>query len=114
MPARLREHVAHIFEAAGMTDDDAGLLAASLVSADQRGIHSHGVLRVPDYVKKLTLEGVDPSGQPKVTSRVGGAIVVDGGNAMGQIAMGFAMDRAVEGAREHGLAFAAVGHSNHA
>ena len=109
MPGRLREHVGRIFQAAGMVADDADLLAASLVSADQRGIHSHGVLRVPDYVVKLTGGGVDPRGRPTVTSRLGGAIVVDGGNAMGQIAMGFAMDRAVEAAREHGVSFTAVG-----
>jgi LDH2 family malate/lactate/ureidoglycolate dehydrogenase len=114
MPGRLREQVGRIFQAAGMGAEDADLLAASLVSADQRGIHSHGVLRVPDYVAKLTGDGVDPRGRPRVTSQLGGAIVVDGGNAMGQVAMGFAMDRAVEAAREHGVAFAAVGHSNHA
>src|SRR3954451_20072254 len=78
---------ARFFAACGMGGADAGLLAESLVAADRRGIHSHGVLRVPEYVGKLTGGGVDPRGRPSVASRVGGAIVVDGGNAMGQVAV---------------------------
>ena len=38
-----------------MREADAALLADSLVTADLSGTHSHGVLRVPEYVKKLPL-----------------------------------------------------------
>lgn len=109
----LAETVTRIFAAAGVDDADAALLADTLVRADLRGIHSHGTLRVPDYVKKLTVDGVDPRGRPHVVRQTGGAIVVDGANAMGQVAMSFAMDRAIAAAREHGIAMAAVGRSNH-
>ena len=34
-------------------------------------MHSHGVLRVPEYVKKLTVGGVDPRGSPFVVRDVG-------------------------------------------
>ena len=81
----LLRQVTAIFAACGMSDDDAALLADSLAQADLRGIHSHGVLRVPDYVAKLTREGVNPRGVPRVARRTGGAIVVDGDNSMGQI-----------------------------
>jgi len=47
-PAQLQQRVRGLFERRGMGPDDAGLLADTLVSADVRGIHSHGVLRVPD------------------------------------------------------------------
>ena len=50
----LRTVVAATFESCGMRPRDAGLLADSLAVADLRGIHSHGVLRVPEYVDKLT------------------------------------------------------------
>jgi LDH2 family malate/lactate/ureidoglycolate dehydrogenase len=104
---------AAIFARCGMDDGDAVLLAETLVHADRRGVHSHGVLRIPDYVKKLTSLGVDPNGRPRVVSRRAGAIVVDGGNSMGQIGGTFAMDQAIEAARETGIAFAALGESNH-
>jgi len=103
-----------IFEAAGMPPEAARTVAESLSDADLRGIHSHGLLRVPDYVKKLTEEGVDPRGQPRLVSDKGAALVVDGGNSLGQVGMRFAMEQAIARAGEVNLAFAAVRGSNHA
>ena len=109
----LRRVVTDIFVSCGMSRDDAGLLAETLVHSDLRGVHSHGTLRVPDYVKKLTIDGVNPGGRPRIVGGRGAAIVVDADNSMGQIAGTFAMKAAMERAREHGLAFAAVRGSNH-
>jgi LDH2 family malate/lactate/ureidoglycolate dehydrogenase len=103
-----------IFEGCGMAEADAEVLTDQLVKADLRGIHSHGVMRVPLYVGKLTKGGVDPRGRPRVTKDASAAMVVDGGNNMGQIAGVFAMRQAVERARMTGVAVAAVGNSNHA
>jgi LDH2 family malate/lactate/ureidoglycolate dehydrogenase len=96
-----------------MRDADSALLADSLVTADLSGTHSHGVLRVPEYVKKLTVDGVDPEGTPKIVSDRGGAIVIDGGNSMGQIGSAFAMRRGIERSKTTGIAAAAVRGSNH-
>jgi LDH2 family malate/lactate/ureidoglycolate dehydrogenase len=112
--AALHRVVRAIFESCGMAAADAELLADQLVKADLRGIHSHGVMRVPLYVGKLTKGGVDPRGRPRVTKDAGAAMVVDGGNSMGQIAGAFAMRQAIERARTTGVAVAAVGNSNHA
>ena len=112
-PAELSRVVTTIFRACAMEEADAALLAATLVNADQRGIHSHGTLRVGDYVKKLTTDGVDPRGRPSVASDNGAALVVDAGNAMGQIAADFAMRAAIERAQTTHVAVAAVRNSNH-
>jgi L-2-hydroxycarboxylate dehydrogenase (NAD+) len=109
----LLRRVRTIFERCAMAPDDAQLLADSLVVADVRGVHSHGVLRVPDYVKKLTREGINPTGRPAVVSDRQAALVVDGDNAMGQIACDFAMRQAVDRAARLGMAAAAVRGSNH-
>jgi LDH2 family malate/lactate/ureidoglycolate dehydrogenase len=71
------------------------------------------VLRVPEYVRKLTEGGVDPQGQPRVVREDGACVVVDGGNSMGQIGARFAMERAIERAAETGIAAVAVRGSNH-
>lgn len=105
--------VTAIFERVDMAHDDAHLLADSLVFADLRGVHSHGVLRVPEYVEKLTAKGVDPKGRPQIVKAFGGCLVVDGGNSMGQIGAHFAMQQAIERAEEHGIAAAAIRGSNH-
>jgi LDH2 family malate/lactate/ureidoglycolate dehydrogenase len=102
-----------IFLACTMRAADSALLAESLVHADLRGVHSHGTIRIPDYVHKLHAGGVDPQGTPFVVSRKSAAIVVDGGNSMGQIGGALAMKEAIAAARNHGLALAALRGSNH-
>jgi LDH2 family malate/lactate/ureidoglycolate dehydrogenase len=112
-PNALRAVVASVFTRCGMREEDASLLAETLVHSDLRGVHSHGVLRVPDYVKKLTEEGVDPRGRPQIVSERAAAVVVDGGNSMGQIGGTFAMEQAISKAQSFGLGFAVVRGSNH-
>jgi len=105
--------VTEIFVRCGMRADDAAYLSGSLVSADVRGVHSHGVLRVPEYTRKLTAGGVDPRGVPSVVRDSGACLVVDGGNSMGQIGTRFAMQRAIERAATTGIAAVAIRGSNH-
>jgi LDH2 family malate/lactate/ureidoglycolate dehydrogenase len=80
----LLDQVARIFAACGMREADARLVADTLVKADLRGIHSHGTLRVPDYIKKLTEDGVEPQAAPRIQRQIGGAIVVDGATPWGR------------------------------
>lgn len=110
---RLQKLIVKIFEHCAMSAEDATLLADSLVFADLSGVHSHGVLRVPDYVRKLTVEGVNPRGQPQIVRDSAACLVVDGGNSMGQIGAAFAMRQVIERAYSFGIAAAAVGGSNH-
>ena len=111
--ADLVDIATRIFKACGMSETDARLVAASLVHADLRGIHSHGVLRVTDYVAKLTRNGVDPRARPACVSDRDGALVIDGNNAMGQVAGQFAIEQVMARASRTGVAFAAVRGSNH-
>lgn len=112
-PRALRQLVAAVFSRCGMATADANLLADTLVFADLSGIHSHGVLRVPEYAKKLTVDGVDPKGQPAIVREFGACAVVDGNNSMGQIGCHFAMEQAIAKAAEHGIGAVAVRGSNH-
>jgi LDH2 family malate/lactate/ureidoglycolate dehydrogenase len=109
----LQAFVEQLFQRCGMEEQDARLLAETLVTSDLRGVHSHGVLRVPEYVRKLTREGVDPRGRPVLAGGAGACRVVDGGNSMGQIGMQFATERTLEAAEAHGIAAVAVRGSNH-
>ena len=93
--------------------ESADLVADSVVFADRRGNHSHGSLHVPDYVRKLVRGVVNPHGAPRLLASSGPVLRVDADNAMGQIGMEFAMKETVSRAADVGVAFAAVGGSNH-
>lgn len=105
--------VVAIFERCGMSTADATVVAVSLIQSDLRGVQSHGLVRIPEYVGKLRGGGIDPTGVPHVARDSGSALVVDGGNSMGQIAAGFSMEQAIARARGTGVAVAAVRGSNH-
>jgi L-2-hydroxycarboxylate dehydrogenase (NAD+) len=110
---RLHAVVTRIFAACGMSGADAALLGQTLVSADLQGVHSHGVLRVPEYADRLLGGAIDARGRPRVVREAAAAVLVDGGNSMGQIGATFAMRRAIERARTTNVAVAAVRGSNH-
>lgn len=105
--------VTRIFAHCSLSGADARLLAHSLVTADARGVHSHGVMRVPEYVHKLTAGGVNPRGRPHLVRESAAISVVNGDNAMGQIACDFAMRDAMDRAARFGIGAAAVHGSNH-
>ena len=109
----LRPLIEEIFVQCNMSPVDAALLTDTLIKADLRGCHSHGVFRVPEYVQKLTTGGVDPKGKPRVARDSQAALLVDGGNSLGQIGATFAMRQAIERARKVSVAAVAVNGSNH-
>jgi L-2-hydroxycarboxylate dehydrogenase (NAD+) len=110
---QLETFVASLFRAVGMRDEDAGLLAAVIIAADLRGAYSHGCALAAGYLDRMARGLIDPRGRPTVSRDRGAALTVAGNNAIGHIATDFAMRRAIERARETGLAAAAVGGSNH-
>ena len=105
--------VSSVFRRCEMRATDAALLAGTLAFADLRGVHSHGVLRVPEYVRKLRGGGVNAAGRPRVVRDSGAALVIDGDNSMGQIGAAFAMEQAITRAKEVHVAVASVRGSNH-
>ena len=110
---RLISAVADIFMAVGIAAADAQVVAADLVAADLEGIASHGVMLVPMYVERIDKGSVSRRSAGEVVSDRGGAIVIDAGNALGQLTSRQAVKLAVARAREIGLAAVAVRNGFH-
>jgi LDH2 family malate/lactate/ureidoglycolate dehydrogenase len=109
----LVEFASTAFARAGMGADDARLTATSLVMADLRGVTTHGLVRLPVYVRNLRDGTADPGAQPEVLRESGGTALVDGQNAMGQVVSARAMELAIAKARQVGVGAVTVRNSNH-
>ena len=109
----LREYTAAILRGAGMTDEGARTAATVLVMSDARGIESHGVARLPQYVKLIDAGVLDPAAEPEVERESASTALVNGHNGMGQVAGDYAMHLAIARARTHEIAAAVVHNSNH-
>jgi LDH2 family malate/lactate/ureidoglycolate dehydrogenase len=105
--------VARIFTATGLRAADANRVAEGLVNADLEGLSSHGVMLADMYVDRLRAGSVSTKSAGTIISDRGGAIVLDGGHALGHLIGDQAMALAVARAREHGMGITAVRHAFH-
>jgi LDH2 family malate/lactate/ureidoglycolate dehydrogenase len=110
---RLIAAVAQIFAALGLDRRDAEIVAGDLVAADLEGISSHGVMLVPLYVDRILAGSVSLRSGGDVVSDRGGAVVIDGSHALGQLTARQAVRLAVDHARASGLAAVAVRNAFH-
>jgi len=89
------------------------VVATSLVDADLRGIHSHGVVRLGIYVERLRRGGNDPRGEVSVIAGAPAFTLLDSGNVLGQIASARAVEIAIDQARKMGCAVVSVRSGSH-
>lgn len=110
---RLRLFTERIFLAIGCSDHDARLAADVLISADLRGVDSHGVARLPGYVRLYDLGRLNPQPQMRIVHESPSTAVVDGDRGLGLVVGPWAMQVAIEKARTAGTGWVAVRNSNH-
>jgi LDH2 family malate/lactate/ureidoglycolate dehydrogenase len=111
--AALERFVAEVFERAGAPRDEAERVADALVSADARGMTSHGVMRVPMYMKKVRAGGFKVGTKGKILRETASIILLDGEDGLGQVITWRAMEEAIRKARDAGAGIVGVLRSNH-
>src|SRR5215212_6922565 len=84
-PGALRAFSAAVLTASGVPDDDAALVADSLVQADLWGHQSHGVLRLPWYVARLRSGAMNVTTTPQALVDTGPLLLLDGRHGIGQV-----------------------------
>lgn len=109
----LKKYVASVFTAIGCSDEDAALAADVLVSADARGIDSHGVARLAGYVRLFDNGRLNTKPQVKVLHETPSTATLDGDRGLGLIVAPKAMEIACEKAALAGSGWVAVQNSNH-
>jgi (2R)-3-sulfolactate dehydrogenase (NADP+) len=93
--------------------DNAASVAAALVGAEADGIKSHGLNRVPSYAGQARSGKVDGFATPEINAPAAAALVIDAAQGFAYPAIDLAVARLPALARSHGIAVAAVHHSNH-
>ena len=109
----LRKLGAAVLEKAGVPVDDANVTINSLVETDLRGVHSHGMIRLPGYVGRLKKGGINPNPNVQVATESEGTAVIDGDNGFGQVVSNLAMGIAIEKSKAVGVGIAGVHNSGH-
>lgn len=97
----------------GCTPDQAGLATTVLLSADLRGIDSHGVARLSGYIRLWEAGRINAKPAIKIVHETPSTAVVDGDSGLGLVVAPFAMQVAIDKARNAGTGWVSVRNSNH-
>ncbi len=109
----LRDYCRKLFEKQGVPTEEALLVADSLTEADLNGVESHGVSRMPIYMKRIEEKVVEKVCRLKVEKEYPGSLAINACNSMGIVAGVRAMEMAIKKAKESGSVFVTVSNSNH-
>src|SRR5499427_4876423 len=112
--AALATFIKRAFEAAGLRSEDADVVANLMVEADLRGSDTHGVIRLPLYLRRLKAGGVKPRPNIRIVQEKPSTALIDGDNGLGHLVMRFATQTAIEKAKRSGVAWVGARMSNHA
>jgi L-2-hydroxycarboxylate dehydrogenase (NAD+) len=110
---RLRQFTIDIFKKIGCPESDAQTAATALLSADLRGIDSHGVARLIGYVRLQEAGRANPNPHLRIIHETPSTAVVDGDGGLGLVVAPFAMQIAIAKAELCGTGWVSVQNSNH-
>ncbi|WP_130861067.1 Ldh family oxidoreductase [Bacilliculturomica massiliensis] len=109
----IKSFVSELFEKVGMSGEDAAWFAETITTANLRGLDSHGILRVPNYVERVKCGAINPCPDMKIVQLSPAVALIDADDAAGCVAGKKAMECAIETAKKFGVGIAAVKNSNH-
>lgn len=103
-----------VFTGLGVPPGDAAICAGHLVTADRRGIDSHGINRMkPFYYDRIRSGMQNPVTRIEIVREGATTAVLDGHHGMGHVIGQRAMEMAIAKARTYGLGMVAVRNSTH-
>ncbi|KAL4894015.1 Malate/L-lactate dehydrogenase [Aspergillus ambiguus] len=112
-PAVATTFAVRLLEKAGLPQQDAKSMADCLVLADVRGVDTHGLARLPQYLDRVSNGRVKAKPEFKLTQKTPVVAHLDGDNGFGFVVATRAMEEAVKRAEIYGIGMVTVNHSNH-
>jgi L-2-hydroxycarboxylate dehydrogenase (NAD+) len=110
---QLYDFVFAVFIKIGCSEQDATTAATALLSADLRGIDSHGIARLSGYVRLWEIKRVNAKPSIRIIHETLSTAVIDGDQGLGLVVGPNAMKIAIEKAKNAGTGWVSVQNSNH-
>ena len=111
--AALRAFTEAAFKAYGFVPEEAEQITDVLMAADLCGVDTHGSQRLEMYRQHINGGFVRIGAQPETVFETPVSAVVDGHAAMGQLVARYAMQIAIDKAKQSGIGMVSVRNSNH-
>jgi ureidoglycolate dehydrogenase (NAD+) len=109
----LQEFAQEVFTKVGMPPGDAQTEAEVMVSANLRGVDSHGVQLLPWYVEAVEIGHMKAKPDIRIEKETPATLLIEADHAFGAVVTTFAMQKAMAKARETGIGWASIRRTNH-
>lgn len=110
----MENFIVDVFKGVGVPDEDARICAEVLITADKRGIDSHGIGRLkPIYYDRIKLGIQNPITKLDIVKEGPTTAVLDGNNGMGHVIARKSMELAISKAKKYGMGMTVVRNSTH-
>lgn len=110
----LRQFITTAMTRLGLPPADAAVVGRLMAEADLQGSDGHGVIRLPQYARRIRAGGINVRPDIRVVQERAGMALLDGDNGMGHLVMQRAAEIAIGKARQCGIAWVGSRLSNHA
>ena len=110
----LKSYIESAMLALKIPKEHAETVAEYMASADLQGSDGHGVIRLPQYSRRILAGGVNTKPNITIESERAATALVNGDNAMGHVVMKYATELAIKKAKSSGMAWVGSRLSNHA
>lgn len=110
----LETFIAAALTAVGLPPAGAERTAQFMADADLHGIDTHGVFRLPGYIKRIKSGGMTLDPDIKIIREAPATALIDGDNGMGHLVVARAAEIAIEKATQTGIGWVGIRNSNHA
>ncbi|MSQ48922.1 MAG: Ldh family oxidoreductase [Betaproteobacteria bacterium] len=112
-PAQLLQLARNALEKAGANPAMAEAAAQHLVRAEEHGLPTHGLSRVPFYCSFLRNDRADGAARPKMLSDRVAVCLIDNCDGLPYESAAWAIDEVIQRARRNGIGFAGITNSAH-
>ena len=102
-----------LLEKVGVPTENAMSTARAIVTSDVWGNASHGVMRLPFYLMRITMGGVNPEAKLNTLSERGAIVGLDGEDGLGHWQLWEASELGVQKAKEFGISLISIKNSSH-
>jgi len=110
----LRDYAERFLRHFDVPAKDAQIMADVLITADERGVDSHGIIRLYSYYgTRLRRNLIDPLSPTRILEDSPATQLIDGGNGLGPVVAYRAMKTCIQKARSNALATVSIRNSNH-
>jgi ureidoglycolate dehydrogenase (NAD+) len=110
---KLKKFGIEVFKKVNIPPPDADILADTLFQADLRGVHTHGMSRLPIYVKRITRGLINPKPNIRIMKESENTALFEGDFGLGQISGFNAMEVAIRKAEIYNVGVVGIRNSNH-